>query len=159
MTQAYLGLGSNIGDRQAYLAAAIKAIAHLPKTSLLKQASYYETKAWGLEDQADFLNSVCLIETTLTAVELLRACLAIEQELGRERLVHWGPRVIDIDVLLYGDEMISTKELTLPHPYIEERAFVLVPLLELTPDLISPKSKQSYQKALDQLDTQTVHLI
>ena len=156
MTSVYLSLGSNMGDRKAYLAKAISALGDLPETRVLQVSSLYETAAWGKTDQDDFLNLACQLETNLPALDLLDACQAIEKDLDRVRHEHWGPRTVDIDLLLFGDDIWQEPRLTLPHPYMQERAFVLVPLLELTPDLQDPITQQPYTKALSFLDRSEV---
>ncbi|WP_164437888.1 2-amino-4-hydroxy-6-hydroxymethyldihydropteridine diphosphokinase, partial [Streptococcus equi] len=104
MTIVYLSLGTNMGDRKAYLQKAIQALASLPQTRLLAQSSIYETAAWGKTDQADFLNMACQLDTRLSATDFLKETQAIEQALGRVRHEKWGPRTIDIDILLFGNE-------------------------------------------------------
>ncbi|KXT76556.1 2-amino-4-hydroxy-6-hydroxymethyldihydropteridine diphosphokinase [Streptococcus sp. DD12] len=151
MARVYLGLGSNMGNRLATLEGAYEKLANLPQTQLLGQSSYYETKAWGMTDQADFINAVCLLETQLTPEQLLEACQTIEADFGRKRLVHWGPRTLDIDILLYDDLILDKERLRLPHPYIKVRPFVLVPLLELAPELIDPQTRLAYAEALKSL--------
>ena len=131
----FVGLGSNLGDRAAYLRRAVEALEGLPRTSVVRVSSVYETRPWGLVDQPDFLNQVAELRTSLGPVELLRSALAIEDRLGRQRTVRWGPRTVDIDLLLYDDLVMDTPELTLPHPRMLQRAFVLVPLAELEPQL------------------------
>lgn len=128
-------LGSNMGDKSAYLAAARREIGALPGTRVTAESSLYHTKPVGKTDQDWFLNQVLRVETLLEPRELLRSCLAIETKLGRVRLERWGPRVIDIDLLVYDDVKSDDDELTLPHPRMTERAFVLVPLAELAPTL------------------------
>ncbi len=130
-----LGLGSNIGDRAANLGEAVARLAAWPGIRVDRVSALYETAPVGLTDQPDFLNAVAVVATTLSPHELLSACLAVEKEMGRVRLVRWGPRVIDIDVLLYGGVALDTPELVLPHPRFHERCFVLVPLAEVAPDL------------------------
>ena len=152
MTVVYLSLGSNIGDRSAYLEAALKALRQVPKTELQGQSCIYETKAWGKTDQADFLNMVCQLETDLSAQEVLTYCQEIEKALGRTRLEHWGPRTIDIDLLFYGKQSLNTKSLTIPHPYLHERAFVLVPLSELAADLKHPVLNKTIRELQSQVD-------
>ncbi|EIQ82047.1 UNVERIFIED_CONTAM: 2-amino-4-hydroxy-6-hydroxymethyldihydropteridine diphosphokinase [Streptococcus canis] len=152
MTIVYLSLGTNMGDRKAYLQKAIQALASLPQTRLLAQSSIYETAAWGKTDQADFLNMACQLDTRLSATDFLKETQAIEQALGRVRHEKWGPRTIDIDILLFGNESYKTKELTVPHPYMTERAFVLIPLLELQPDLKLPPNQKSLRDCLSALD-------
>lgn len=159
MIDAFLGLGSNIGDRKVYLDQALDRLAELSQTSLLAVSSTYQTPAWGLTDQADFLNLVCHIETELSPLDLLRACQTIEDDLGRVRKKHWGPRTLDIDLLLYGQELVEEPDLTLPHPYIKERAFVLVPLLELDEKLLDPKTGQPYSQALANLPQEGIEKI
>lgn len=134
-TRAFLALGSNIGDKAANLRAAAKAIAALPGTTVIAKSSVYRTPPWGKTDQDWFANAAIAVETTLAPLALLEACLAIEIELGRVRRERWGPRVIDIDVLLHGDARLTSERLTLPHPAMAERAFVLIPLREIAPDL------------------------
>lgn len=134
MAKAFLSIGTNIGERLDNLNNALKGIADSDKNKITKVSSVYETDAVGYEDQAAFLNIVAEIETDFTPVELLDFCLALELELGRVRLFKWGPRLIDIDILLYEDVKIDTEKLKIPHPYMKERAFVMIPLLEISPE-------------------------
>lgn len=129
-----LGLGSNLGDREGNIAAAVARLAAWPGVTVERVSSLYETAPVGYTDQPDFLNAVVRVRTTLTPRELLAACLAVERELGRERKIRWGPRTIDIDVLFFDDAVVETDELTLPHPRFHERCFVLVPLAEVAGD-------------------------
>lgn len=139
MNEAWIGLGANLGDRSTTLDAALRQIDCLNETRLHAVSRYYFTPPWGDTDQPQFLNAVAGVHTGLTADELLRGLLAVELDLGRERSQRrWGPRVIDLDLLLYGDACIDRPDLTVPHPRLHERAFVLVPLLELAPDLTVP---------------------
>lgn len=133
---AYLGLGGNIGDRRAVLASALARLAAAPGVRIARISPVYETRAVGLTDQPDFLNLVVELETTLTPHTLLNLCLSVEQHLGRVRHERWGPRTIDLDVLLIDHVMLDDDDLTLPHPRLHERAFVLVPLADLAPGLI-----------------------
>ncbi|TDE73748.1 2-amino-4-hydroxy-6-hydroxymethyldihydropteridine diphosphokinase, partial [Streptococcus vicugnae] len=150
MTRVYLSLGSNIGDKKAYLDAALERLNQLPQTSVTIVSSFYETDAWGKTDQDDFLNICCELETSLPAQQFLSDCQQIEKDLDRVRHEHWGPRTIDIDILLYGNEAINTENLKVPHPYMTERAFVLVPLYEIAPFLkICGESITSYLKTLN----------
>ncbi|WP_205398926.1 2-amino-4-hydroxy-6-hydroxymethyldihydropteridine diphosphokinase [Streptococcus ruminicola] len=150
MISVYLSLGSNIGDKKAYLEAALERLNQLPQTSLAAVSSFYETAAWGKTDQDDFLNICCQLKTELAAQQLLIECQQIEKDLHRVRHEHWGPRTIDIDILLYGSEHIATESLKVPHPYMTERAFVLVPLFEIAPSLeICGHSITSYLKTLN----------
>lgn len=134
MAKAFLSIGTNIGKRLDNLNNALKGIADSDKNKITKVSSVYETDAVGYEDQAAFLNIVAEIETDFAPVELLDFCLALELELGRVRLFKWGPRLIDIDILLYEDVKIDTEKLKIPHPYMKERAFVMIPLLEISPE-------------------------
>lgn len=135
-TRAFLALGSNIGDKAENLRAAAKAIATLPGTTVIATSSVYRTPPWGKTDQDWFANAALAVETVLEPLALLEACLAIEIRLGRVRRERWGPRVIDIDVLLHGETRLTSGRLTLPHPAMAERAFVLIPLREIAPDLV-----------------------
>jgi 2-amino-4-hydroxy-6-hydroxymethyldihydropteridine diphosphokinase len=128
---AYMGLGSNIGDRESLLVEAVRQLDALPEVNVTAVSALYETDPVGYTDQPAFLNMACRVETSLEAQALLDRALSIEQKLGRERLERWGPRTIDIDVLLYNNSEIHTPALTIPHPRIMERAFVLVPLADV----------------------------
>lgn len=139
MNEVYLSLGSNLGDRKAQLQEAVRLLQTNPSISNIKMSSIYETAPVGYLDQHAFLNLVIRLETSLSPLELLDICQEIEQVLHRERLVRWGPRTVDLDVLLYGQEQLATERLTIPHPRMYERAFVLVPLQELMPSLILPE--------------------
>lgn len=132
--KAVLGLGTNMGDRELNLSNALDSIELLPKTKLIKNSEIYETEPWGYTEQARFLNCAVLIETELSPNALLGACLGIEAALGRVREFKNGPRIIDIDLLLYEGFESNTDELTVPHRFILERDFVLVPLHDLFPE-------------------------
>ena len=133
MNVAYLSIGSNIGDRLHHLTEAVRAL-HLHEGLMVSSvSSIYETAPVGFTDQADFLNMVVCVETGLAAQELLEICQNIEQELGRVRDIRWGPRTVDLDILLYNNDNIETENLIVPHPRMHERAFVLIPLLEIAP--------------------------
>ncbi|MCX8126255.1 MAG: 2-amino-4-hydroxy-6-hydroxymethyldihydropteridine diphosphokinase [Dehalococcoidia bacterium] len=136
MTSAYLGLGSNLGDREANLKRALKLLGE--KAKVLRVSSIYETEPVGFLSQPRFLNAVCEIDTELSPVELLAFVKRIERELGRKQSFRNAPREIDIDILLYGDLVVETPQLTVPHPRMSERAFVLVPLAEIAPDTRHP---------------------
>jgi 2-amino-4-hydroxy-6-hydroxymethyldihydropteridine diphosphokinase len=133
VTRAYVGVGANLGDREATIEAAIAALPGVVAVSTLR-----ETDPVGLVDQPRFLNGAVALETMLSARELLDTLLAIEHRLGRERRERWGPRTIDLDLLLYGDETIAEPGLGVPHPRLHERRFALEPLAELDPDLEIP---------------------
>lgn len=136
-----------MGNREANLAAA-SAMIHLRSGSVLKHSSLYETAAWGLEDQPDFLNQVLLVVTALEPRKLLAELLQIEQELGRIRQQKNGPRTIDLDILLYNDEVIHEPGLQIPHPRMAYRRFVLAPLAEIAGKLIHPVSLKSIDQML-----------
>jgi 2-amino-4-hydroxy-6-hydroxymethyldihydropteridine diphosphokinase len=135
-----VGLGSNLGPREATLLRAVDLIAVVPSVEVLELSSFVETEPVGVTDQPDFVNAALALETTLTARELLDALLEVERELGRAREEgeRWGPRTIDLDLLLYGDEVVDEPGLTVPHPRLHERRFALEPLVELEPDLVIP---------------------
>jgi 2-amino-4-hydroxy-6-hydroxymethyldihydropteridine diphosphokinase len=132
---AYLGLGSNLGDRRQHLAEAVRRLHAGPALQVVKISSVYESSPVGVTAQPDFLNLVVQIETTHAPHELLAECLRIETDLGRVRRERWGPRTIDIDVLFYGDERINDESLAVPHPRMHERSFVLAPLAGIAPGL------------------------
>lgn len=133
MKQAWIGLGANLGDAAATVRAAIAALDGLPGCRLLGASALYSTPAWGNEDQPSFVNAVAALETTQQPLALLHALLALEQRFGRVRdpAVHWGPRALDLDLLLYEQQVLGLPALRLPHPHLHERAFVLVPMAEL----------------------------
>ncbi|BAS28951.1 2-amino-4-hydroxy-6-hydroxymethyldihydropteridine pyrophosphokinase [Limnochorda pilosa] len=133
---AFLGLGSNLGDRKRWLEEALRKLAGLPSTQAVRTSSVYETEPWGGVPQPQYLNVVVEVRTGLSPEELLDGALAVERALGRVRAVRWGPRTIDVDLLWMDGQERSTDRLILPHPRLVERAFVLVPLAELEPDLI-----------------------
>jgi 2-amino-4-hydroxy-6-hydroxymethyldihydropteridine diphosphokinase len=132
---AYLGLGSNLGDRRQHLAEAVRRLHAGPALQVMKVSSVYESSPVGVTAQPDFLNLVAQVKTTYAPQELLAECLRIEADLGRVRRERWGPRTIDIDLLLYGDLRIDDESLMVPHPRIRERSFVLTPLAEIASGL------------------------
>lgn len=132
--QAYLGLGSNLGDRLANLQDGVRALDARLGIKVVRSSRVYETDPVGGPPQPEYLNAVVEVETSLAPRELLDACRAVEEDLGRVRGERWGPRTIDVDVLTYGDEEIDESDLTIPHARMHERGFVLAPLLELTRD-------------------------
>lgn len=138
----YLGLGSNLGERLESLAAAVRALERRG-VHTLRSSRVYETDPVGGPPQPDYLNAVIEVDTTLEPLDLLGACLEVEAELGRERSERWGPRTIDIDLLTYGDREIHEPNLTIPHPHMHERGFVLVPLLELDADPLLPGGRSA----------------
>lgn len=136
MPRAAIGLGSNLGDRARHIATATGSLSDLGV--LVRMSSLYETEPIGGPDQGRYLNAVAVIDTDLSARELLDRCLGIELEAGRERVERWGPRTLDLDLLLYSDQQIEEDGLTIPHPRMTERRFVLDPLLEAWPDASLP---------------------
>jgi 2-amino-4-hydroxy-6-hydroxymethyldihydropteridine diphosphokinase len=137
-TRAYIALGSNLGDPLATVQAAFAALRTLPETTLVAASSLYRSAPVGLKHQPDFINAVAAVDTALGAAVLLEELFAIEARFGRRRDFHHAPRTLDLDLLLYGSETCSTALLTLPHPRLHERAFVLLPLMELAPDIDIP---------------------
>jgi 2-amino-4-hydroxy-6-hydroxymethyldihydropteridine diphosphokinase len=139
--RCFVGLGSNLGDREANLKAACARLEELPGLHLLRRSGVYESAPVGVLDQPWFLNAVAEIETTLEPLALLHALKTIEVQLGRQPGRRWGERVIDLDLLLYGNRSIQSSELTVPHPRLWERLFVLLPLAELAPELQAPDGR------------------
>lgn len=142
INQVYLGLGSNLGNRQENLDLACQRISE-SIGSIVAQSSIYETAAWGLTEQDDFLNQVICVATDYEALDLLAMILAVEQSMGRIREVKWGARIIDIDILYYNDAIIKQDNLTVPHPFIKDRRFVLAPLADVAPDFVHPILQQT----------------
>ena len=138
--RAYIGLGGNLGDVSAALANAFAALDALPQTRLLARSSIYRSPAWGITDQPAFLNAVAALDTALEPAALLAELLRIERAAGRERVgeIRWGPRTLDLDLLLYADAVIDQPGLRVPHPHLHDRAFVLLPLVEIASDAIVP---------------------
>jgi 2-amino-4-hydroxy-6-hydroxymethyldihydropteridine diphosphokinase len=136
MEFAYIGLGSNLADPVAQVEAGVLALAALPQTRLVGRSRLFRSAPWGRLDQPEFINAVAMLETALSPRVLLDALLTIERAAGRERNgTHWGPRVLDLDVLVYGDRVVNESGLHVPHPHLAERAFVLMPLAEIAPEL------------------------
>ena len=136
-TEAFIGLGANVGDAQATVKAAIAQIAALPQTRLLRQSSLYRTAPVDAGGD-DYINAVVAVSTALAPLDLLRALQSLEQQAGRQRPYRNAPRTLDLDILLYGDVAMDTPELTVPHPRMGERAFVLLPLAEIAPSRVAP---------------------
>ncbi|WP_062107735.1 2-amino-4-hydroxy-6-hydroxymethyldihydropteridine diphosphokinase [Bacillus niameyensis] len=148
---AFLSLGSNMGIREEFLKHAISRLHQSPNIEVTALSSIYETDPVGYTDQGLFLNMVVRISTTLSPLELLKLCLDVEKEMGRIREFKWGPRVIDLDILLYNKENIEMEALHIPHPRMRERAFVLVPLLEIDRSLVLPNSDTPLVEVLDEI--------
>lgn len=154
MITAYLGLGSNMGNREAYLRQAVTLLSQQAEIEVECVSSIYESEPVGFTDQAAFLNAVVQVRTTLAALDLLDSCLRVEAQLGRTRDIRWGPRTIDVDILLYGQQFISLSRLTVPHPRLQERLFALIPLQELAPGLAwHGQSVEEYISALPKSPT------
>ncbi len=151
MHTVYLGLGTNLGDRQHNLHAATEALP--PGLQVEEQSKVYETPAWGYEDQPAFLNIAVRGQTELAPADLLAYLKAIELRLGRTATFRWGPRLIDIDILFYDDLVLETPELVIPHPRLHERAFVVVPLRDIAANLVHPVLGKSVQDLARGLDT------
>jgi 2-amino-4-hydroxy-6-hydroxymethyldihydropteridine diphosphokinase len=153
---AFIGLGSNLGDPRAQVRNAMTELGGFPRTHLVAQSSLYRSAPVGVGSQADFVNAVAKVETRLTARELLDELLTAEARAGRERPVPGAPRTLDLDLLLYGDEVIGEPGLTVPHPRMHERAFVLLPLAEIASELVIP-GRGSVQALLAGCRGQTIH--
>ncbi|MEO6365000.1 MAG: 2-amino-4-hydroxy-6-hydroxymethyldihydropteridine diphosphokinase [Luteimonas sp.] len=138
--RAFVGLGGNLGDPAATLRDSIGELDDLPSTRLVLASRLYRSAAWGMTDQPDFINAVVLLETTLDARSLLDVLLEVERSHGRDRDAEhrWGPRTLDLDLLLYGDAVIDEPALRVPHPHLHQRAFALLPLFELAPEMVVP---------------------
>jgi 2-amino-4-hydroxy-6-hydroxymethyldihydropteridine diphosphokinase len=152
----YLSVGSNLGDRQANLQAVVDGLP--PQVEVLDRSAIYETEPWGYLDQPDFLNQVLMGQTALSPQDLLSLLKKLEGEIGRKPSFRYGPRVVDIDILLYGQEAIDQETLVIPHSNLQERAFVLVPLAELCPGLIPPGTDKTVTELLAGVDASGVSL-
>ena len=152
--RVYIALGSNLGDREANLRQALEALP--PEVEVLERSPIYETEPWGYEDQPAFLNQVVEGETELDPKATLDHLKRIEQQIGRQARFRYGPREIDLDLLFYDERVIDTPDLELPHPRLHQRAFVLVPLVDLAPDLQHPVLGRSAQDLLEEIDTDGV---
>lgn len=145
MAIVYIGLGSNMGDREQNLGKAVHALVSHPLIRILKQSSILETEPVDYLDQPRFLNTIIVIDTSLSPHKLLETTRGIEMELGRKMTIPKGPRTIDLDILLYGDIILKTADLTIPHPGIKNRPFITQHLVELNPELVDPVTKQKYR--------------
>lgn len=151
MNKAYIALGTNIEPRYEHITSALQSLTNHRSITIVKQSSIYETAPVGYTDQADFLNMVVEIETSLSSIELLNCCQQIEQLLGRKRVIRFGPRTIDLDILLYNQENSKMDRLIIPHPRMHERAFVLIPLNEIAPTAIIPPWDRPVADYIDEL--------
>lgn len=156
-TLCAIALGSNLGDSLTTLEAALEYLAQTPGITLLKASPWYQTSPLG-PTQPDYLNGCALLEVTLSPQAVLATLEAIENQFGRVRQQRWGPRTLDLDLLLYSDLVLETADLIIPHPRMAERAFVLVPLADIAPDLTDPCSGLTISQLLDQVDKTGVEL-
>jgi len=150
--RAYIGLGSNLGEREAMIRLALDDLARLPETTLMRASSLYDTEPVGEVDQPNFLNAVAEVETLLVPRQLLWNLQLVEKRLGRARTRRWGPRTIDLDLLMFGELVIEEPELVIPHPEMLRRSFVLVPLVELDPMLVHPVTGETLLAHLTRLN-------
>ena len=148
--EVYISLGGNIGDPSITIEDALANLSNQNGVKVNTRSRFYRTPPWGNTDQAEFVNACASLSTTLSAEDLLKTCLDLETRMGRMRREKWGPRIIDIDMLTYGDQSIESETLTVPHPHMAERAFVLVPLKEIAPDF--SLNGQSIDSMLETLD-------
>ena len=150
--RAFVGLGSNLGERETLVQQALGDLARLPETTRVRASSLYETEPVGEIEQPNFLNAVAMLDTGLAARQLLWNLRRIEVRLGRVRSRPWGPRTMDLDLLLFGDLVVDEPDLKLPHPELARRAFVLVPLVELDPGVVHPVTGQTALQLLSRLE-------
>lgn len=150
----FIGLGTNLGDREANLRRAIQSLS--PEVSVVQESSLYQTPPWGFEDQPDFYNQVIEARTELSPRALLFFLKTIERQMGREKTFRYGPRLIDLDILFFGQQVLCEEAIQIPHPRLEERAFVLVPLQEIAPQFVHPVLKQSITDLLARVDAEGV---
>lgn len=154
MSLMYLSLGSNLGDRYANLRRAVALMQE--KVAITAVSPVFATEPWGKTDQPPFLNICVAAVTTLSPHEVLNAIKSIEQQMGRQATSHWGPRLIDIDILFYDSVVIQDEDLTIPHPHIAERAFVLAPLATIIPDYKHPQTRETVQEMLEKIGSEGV---
>ncbi len=162
MAVVYLGIGSNLGDKRDNCLSALERLSS-KGVSISKRSGLYETPPWGVEDQPDFVNMAVEAETGMSPEELLGTLKEIEKEMGREVGIRWGPRLIDLDVLLYDDRIIQSKDLVIPHPLLHKRDFVLIPLAEISPERVHPVLNKTIRELTRELmkggpDDETDHV-
>ena len=154
MARVFLSIGSNMDDRAANIQHAVGLLAMSDKIKIVKTSSFYETEPWGNKNQNWFVNAAVALDTELSPVELLKLCQSVEMQLGRNRVNQekWSERTIDIDILMYDNLVMSNDILSIPHPYMHKRAFVLVPMLEVKSDLVHPVFKKTISELYDELE-------
>lgn len=150
MTKVFLGLGSNIGNREQNIKEALRWFRKSGIAGEMKISSFYETEPEGVKEQPFFLNAVLKIETELSPGDLLDALQGLERQLGRKKSRRWGPRIIDLDILLYGNLVMKEEKLEIPHPLLAERSFVLIPLAEIAPEIVHPVLKKTISALRDE---------
>ncbi|WP_226585857.1 2-amino-4-hydroxy-6-hydroxymethyldihydropteridine diphosphokinase [Halobacillus litoralis] len=151
MSNAFIALGSNLAEREGFLKDALTLLDEHQHITVRNKSSVYETAPVGYTEQNDFLNMVVEVETALPPTELLDYCQRIELDLGRRRIIKWGPRTIDLDILLYNHENMKAERLTIPHPYMQDRAFVMVPLADVAPGIVLPHTHLTAEETLSKL--------
>jgi 2-amino-4-hydroxy-6-hydroxymethyldihydropteridine diphosphokinase len=153
----YIGLGANLDQPQQQLEQALIELARLPSSALIAQSSLYHSKPVGPQDQPDYINAVALLDTQLEPLALLDALQQLEQDHGRLRKRHWGERTLDLDIILIDDCVIESERLTVPHPFAQQRSFVLFPLSEINPELVFPNGK-ALEELLTELDNDLIRI-
>ncbi len=156
MTKVFLGLGSNLGDREKNIKEALRRLQKSGIARELKASSLYETEPEGVKNQPFFLNGVLEMETDLSPRDLLDVLQALEEQLGRRKGRKWGPRIIDLDILLYGNLVMKEEDLEIPHPLLARRSFVLIPLAELAPETVHPLLKKTISDLRDEKSSKTL---
>jgi 2-amino-4-hydroxy-6-hydroxymethyldihydropteridine diphosphokinase len=157
MALAYIGLGANLDQPQQQIEQALIELARLPNTTLNSHSSLYHSKPVGPQDQPDYINAVALLDTQLEPIELLDVLQQLEQDHGRLRKRHWGERTLDLDIILMGNKIIESERLTVPHPFAQQRSFVLFPLSEINPNLIFPDGI-ALEQLLTELDNDLIRI-
>lgn len=154
MARVFISLGSNVGDRLANIQQAVSLLSMTDKIKIVKSSSFYETEPWGNKNQTWFVNAAVALDIELSPLELLKLCQSVEMQLGRNRVNQekWSERTIDIDILMYDNLIMSNDILSIPHPYMHKRAFVLVPMLEVKSDLVHPVFKKTISELYDELE-------